>query len=73
MRLHDIKVKPIRILPFEVAQKGFTETSRLHHTAHALSSEEGVEFCDGAVERLRCGAALEFKVHLFDGSMGLVV
>ena len=73
MCLHDIKVESVRVLAFEVSQKRLAKSGCLHHTANALSSEEGVKFRDGAVEGLGGGSALEFKVHLLDRPMCAVV
>lgn len=60
-----IKVEPVRILTFEVAQEGFAETCRFHYSTHGISLEEGVELCDSPIEGLGQSPALEVKVHLF--------
>lgn len=62
---HHIKVEPIRVLPLEVAQEGLAEACRLHHSAHRLALEEGVELRHRPVKGLGVGAGLEVKVHLF--------
>lgn len=65
MRPHNVKVEPVWVLPFEVPEKGLAESRCLHHSAHCISFEEGVEFGDCAVQGLGSGSALEVKVHLF--------
>ena len=73
MRLHHVEIEPIRVLALEVPEKRLTKSGRLHHTAHTLSSEEGMKFGDGSVEGLGGGSALEFKVHLFGARASAVV
>ena len=73
MRFHHVEIEPIRVLTLKVPEETLTKSGRLYHTAHALSSEEGVKFGDGSVEGLGGGSALEFKVHLFGTSATAVV
>lgn len=64
VRAHHVKVEPVRVLAFEVAQQGLAESRSLHHTTHSFALEESVELCNGTVKGLGQRAALQVKVHL---------
>ena len=65
MCFHDVKIKTIWILSFEITEEGFAIAGHFHDACDCVSSKESVEFGYGTVECLCSCSALEFKVHLF--------
>ena len=60
-----IKVESVRCLAaLDGPKEGLTEAGILDHTVDRVSSEEGVELCDGAVECLRRCPAPQLHVQL---------